>query len=56
LLGDDQLISMPPRGAPDRILNVSQGELSVLTIGFMLVMPLLLLVVGGWIAWRRRRA
>ena len=56
LLGDDQLISMRPRGAPDRILNVSQGELSVLTIGFMLVMPLLLLVVGGWIAWRRRRA
>ena len=56
LLGDDQLISMPPRGAPDRILNVSQSELSALTIGFMLVMPLLLLVVGGWIAWRRRRA
>ena len=56
LLGDDQLISMPPRGAPDRVLTVSQGELSALTIGFMLVMPLLLLVIGGLIAWRRRRA
>lgn len=56
LLGDDQLISMPPRGAPDRILNVSQGELSALTIGFMVIMPLMLLAIGGWIAWRRRRA
>lgn len=56
LLGDDQLISMPPRGAPDRVLSVSQGELSALTIGFMVVMPLLLLLIGGLIAWRRRRA
>lgn len=56
LLGDDQLISMPPRGAPDRVLTVSQGELSALTIGFMLVMPLLLLVIGGLMAWRRRHA
>jgi ABC-type uncharacterized transport system involved in gliding motility auxiliary subunit len=56
LLGDDQLISMPSRGAPDRVLTVSQGELSALTIGFMVVMPLLLLVIGGLIAWRRRRA
>ncbi|RUL73651.1 GldG family protein [Dyella choica] len=56
LLGDDQLISMPARGAPDRVLAVSQGELSALTIGYMLVMPLVLLVIGGLIAWRRRRA
>jgi ABC-type uncharacterized transport system involved in gliding motility auxiliary subunit len=56
LLGDDQLISMPPRGAPDRVLNVSQGELGWLSTGFMLILPLLLLVIGGLIAWRRRRA
>jgi ABC-type uncharacterized transport system involved in gliding motility auxiliary subunit len=56
LLGDDQLISMPPRGAPDRVLTVSQGELSASTIGFMVVLPLLLLAIGGLIAWRRRRA
>jgi ABC-type uncharacterized transport system involved in gliding motility auxiliary subunit len=56
LLGDDQLISMPPRGAPDRVLTVSQGELSVLTVGYMLILPLALLVIGGLIAWRRRRA
>jgi ABC-type uncharacterized transport system involved in gliding motility auxiliary subunit len=56
LLGDDQLVSMPPRGAPDRVLSVSQGELSALTIGYMVVLPLLLLAIGGLIAWRRRRA
>jgi ABC-type uncharacterized transport system involved in gliding motility auxiliary subunit len=56
LLGDDQLLSMPPRGAPDRALNVSQAELDVLSIGFIVGLPLLLLIIGGAIAWRRRRA
>jgi ABC-type uncharacterized transport system involved in gliding motility auxiliary subunit len=56
LLGDDQLLSMPPRGAPDRALNVSQAELDVLSIGFIVALPLLLLVIGGLITWRRRRA
>ncbi|RDS84028.1 GldG family protein [Dyella psychrodurans] len=56
LLGDDALINMPPRGAPDRVLMVSQGELNVLSIAYIVVVPLLLLIIGGVIAWRRRRA
>jgi ABC-type uncharacterized transport system involved in gliding motility auxiliary subunit len=56
LLGDDQLINMPSRGAPDRVLNVSQGELSFLSIAYILAIPVLLLMIGGVIAWRRRRA
>ncbi|GFZ90912.1 GldG family protein [Dyella caseinilytica] len=56
LLGDDELINMPPRGAPDRVLTVSQQELDILSITFILVIPVLLLVIGGIIAWRRRRA
>jgi ABC-type uncharacterized transport system involved in gliding motility auxiliary subunit len=56
LLGDDKLINMPPRGAPDRALDVSQAQLDVLSIGFIVALPLLLLVIGGAIAWRRRRA
>jgi ABC-type uncharacterized transport system involved in gliding motility auxiliary subunit len=56
LLGDDELINMPPRGAPDRVLTVSQGELDVLSITFIVLVPFLLLLIGGLIAWRRRRA
>ena len=56
LLGDDELINMPPRGAPDRVLTVSQRELDLLSIAFIVAMPVLLLLIGGLIAWRRRRA
>lgn len=56
LLGDDQLINMPSRGAPDRTLSVSQAELSILSVTYILAIPVLLLIIGGVIAWRRRRA
>ncbi|WP_426701827.1 GldG family protein [Rhodanobacter sp. Col0626] len=55
LLGDDKLVDLPPRGAPDRLLEISQAELSALSIGFLIALPLLLLSIGGLIAWRRRR-
>ncbi|WP_430391709.1 GldG family protein [Dyella sp. 20L07] len=56
LLGDDALVNLPPRGAPDRVLQINQAQLSAVTLGFLVVLPLLLLGLGGWIAWRRRRA
>lgn len=56
LLGDDALVQLPPRGAPDRVLQISQAQLSTVTLGFLVALPLLLLAVGGGIAWRRRRA
>jgi ABC-type uncharacterized transport system involved in gliding motility auxiliary subunit len=55
LLGDDKLVNLPPRGAPDRLLKISQGELNVISVGFLIVLPLLLLLIGGLIVWRRRR-
>ena len=55
LLGDDKLVDLPPRGAPDRLLQISQGELNALSVGFLIALPLLLLVIGGLIVWRRRR-
>jgi len=55
LLGDDELVDMPVRGAPDRVLRLSQGELNLLSFVFLLALPALLLLAGGLIAWRRRR-
>jgi ABC-type uncharacterized transport system involved in gliding motility auxiliary subunit len=56
LLGDDALVNLPPRGAPDRLLQLSQAQLNAVSMGFLLALPLILLLAGGWIAWRRRRA
>ncbi len=55
LLGDDALVNLPPRGAPDRFLRLSQGQLNAVSLGFLAVLPLLLLAIGGLIVWRRRR-
>lgn len=55
LLGDDALVDLPPRGAPDRFLQLSQGGLNAVTFGFLALLPLLLLLGGGLVVWRRRR-
>ena len=55
LLGDDKLVDLPPRGAPDRLIEMSQVELNTISIGFLIALPALLLLIGGLIVWRRRR-
>ncbi len=55
LLGDDKLVTLPPRPAPDRHLDLSQTGLTVLAFGLLLVLPLLLLLFAAVMAWRRRR-
>jgi ABC-type uncharacterized transport system involved in gliding motility auxiliary subunit len=55
LLGDDKLVDLPPRGAPDRIMLISQSQLSAISVAFLVVLPVLLLLIGGLIVWRRRR-
>ncbi|MEO8459224.1 MAG: DUF4350 domain-containing protein [Dokdonella sp.] len=55
LLNDDALIDVPERSAPDRELKLSQAQLNALSFALLIGLPLLLLVVGGTIVWRRRR-
>jgi ABC-type uncharacterized transport system involved in gliding motility auxiliary subunit len=56
LLQDDALIDLPDKGVPDRQLQLSQGALGVIGLGFLIGLPGLLLVAGGVIWWRRKRA
>src|ERR1700754_1543666 len=55
LLGDDVLVDLPARGAPDRVISLSQDGLNAVTFGFLILLPLVLLGLGVGIAWRRRR-
>jgi ABC-type uncharacterized transport system involved in gliding motility auxiliary subunit len=55
LLGDDALIALPPRGAPDRAMHLTQSDLSVVTWGCLVALPLALLLIGIVIGVRRRR-
>jgi ABC-type uncharacterized transport system involved in gliding motility auxiliary subunit len=55
LLGDDVLVDLPTRGAPDRVISLSQDGLNAVTFGFLVLLPLVLVGLGVGIAWRRRK-
>ncbi|HWG10124.1 MAG TPA: DUF4350 domain-containing protein [Rhodanobacteraceae bacterium] len=56
LLGDDALVALPPRDAPDRVIHLTQADLGIVTWGWLIAVPLLLLIVGiGIGVYRRRR-
>ena len=56
LLQDDELVDIPDKGAPDRQLTMTQRVLSAISLILLLGLPALLLICGGAIWWRRRRA
>ncbi|MDZ4201775.1 MAG: GldG family protein [Gallionella sp.] len=56
LASEEHLISIQPRAAKDSNLTLSQTHLNVISLGFLLALPLLLSLVGGYIWWKRRRA
>lgn len=56
LANDDQLITLQPRAAKDSNIALSKTQLTVISAGFLLGLPLLLSIAGGYIWWRRRRA
>ncbi|WP_386068454.1 GldG family protein [Tahibacter sp. UC22_41] len=55
LLADDALIEIPDRGAPDRLIQLSQTRLAMIGLGLLIVLPLILAAIGIVTAWRRRR-
>ena len=56
LAGDDALITVQPRTRSDLTLELTRSGLALVGFGFLLVLPLALLVSGGVIWWRRRKA
>jgi len=55
LTGDEELIVIQPRATLDSNLILSESELILIAIGFLVLLPLLFLVSGTVIWWRRRR-
>ena len=56
LAGDEALITVQPRTRADLTLELTRAGLTLMGFGFLLVLPLALLLCGGVIWWRRRRA
>ncbi len=56
LAGDDESLEFVTQAAPDTQLNLSSTAIIVLSGIFLLGIPLLLLCVAAWLAYRKRRA
>ncbi len=55
LAGDEDLITIQPRATIDSQLILEESALTVIVIGFLIVLPLLFLMSGLIIWWHRRR-
>lgn len=56
LAKDDQMLGIPAKEPQDRELHLSHLLRGIIGLGWLIAMPMLLLVTGGIIAWRRNRA
>ena len=56
LAGDDSLITIEPKTRVDLTLELSRPEMAAIGFGFLIFLPLGLLISGGVIWWGRRRA
>jgi len=56
LIGDDALIGIEPRSAPDTALTLSRPALLAIVVVFLILAPLGFFAAGAFIWWRRRKA
>ncbi|MEQ1588793.1 MAG: GldG family protein [Gallionella sp.] len=56
LASEDHLINLEPHSAKDSKLVLSKTQLYVISVGFLLGLPLILAGWGVWLWWKRRRA
>ena len=56
LAGEERLITLQPRAAKDSSLVLGKIQLTAIGLGFLVVLPLLLALVGAAMWWKRRRA
>ncbi len=55
LAGEEHLITLQPRAAKDSNLALGKMKLNIISIGFLLFLPLMLAWVGGYLWWKRRK-
>lgn len=55
LIGADRFIEIAPEIAPDTGLKLSKVESVAIALGSMIVLPVILVLIGATVWWRRRR-
>lgn len=55
LANEEKLITIQPRAVKDGAITLSRTQLGVISGGFLVAVPLLLVLTGGVMWWRRRR-
>ncbi len=54
LANEERLIAIQPRAAKDGKISLSKNQLTVLSVSFLVVLPLLLVAMGALQWWRRK--
>ena len=54
LTHDDQFIEIPAKIAPGKSLQLTKTSIAIIGFGFLIILPLLL-IVTGFVIWRRRK-